>query len=133
MLDRVSEAGAEASLEDARVVVVGGRGIGGPEGLGVVEELAALLHGVVGATRASVDAGWVPYARLMRDGVRRVSMEDYVAAAYLGGLSRSRILLRHVLPNTVRPTVAFAAIDMMHSYFARAPRPRRPIIRSLYF
>jgi len=63
VVERVAEAGAEASLEDARVVVVGGRGIGGPEGFELVEELAALLGGVVGATRASVDAGWIAYAR----------------------------------------------------------------------
>jgi electron transfer flavoprotein alpha subunit len=63
VIDRVAEAGAEASLEEARVVVVGGRGVGSPEGFAVVEELAAVLGGVVGATRASVDAGWIAYAR----------------------------------------------------------------------
>jgi electron transfer flavoprotein alpha subunit len=63
VLERVAEAGAEASLEDARAVVVGGRGIGGAEGFGLVDELAGLLGGVVGATRASVDAGWIAYAR----------------------------------------------------------------------
>ena len=63
VVDRVAEAGAEASLEEARVVVVGGRGVGGPEGFAVVEDLASLLGGVVGATRASVDAGWIAYAR----------------------------------------------------------------------
>jgi electron transfer flavoprotein alpha subunit len=63
VLDRVAESGAQASLEEARVVVVGGRGVGGPEGFAVVDELAGLLGGVVGATRASVDAGWIAYAR----------------------------------------------------------------------
>ena len=63
VLDRVSEAGAEASLEEARIVVVGGRGVGSPDGFGIVEDLAGLLGGVVGATRASVDAGWIAYAR----------------------------------------------------------------------
>jgi electron transfer flavoprotein alpha subunit len=63
VLDRVAEAGAEASLEEARVVVVGGRGVGSPEGFQIVQDLAAELGGVVGATRASVDAGWIPYAR----------------------------------------------------------------------
>jgi electron transfer flavoprotein alpha subunit len=63
IIDRVAEAGAVASLEEARVVVVGGRGVGGPEGFALVDELAALLGGVTGASRASVDAGWIPYAR----------------------------------------------------------------------
>jgi len=63
VLERVAESGAEASLEEARIVVVGGRGVGSPEGFGIVQDLAAELGGVVGATRASVDAGWIPYAR----------------------------------------------------------------------
>jgi electron transfer flavoprotein alpha subunit len=63
IIDRVAEAGAEVSLEEARVVVVGGRGVGGPAGFALVDELAALLGGVTGASRASVDAGWIPYAR----------------------------------------------------------------------
>jgi electron transfer flavoprotein alpha subunit len=63
VLDRVEESGGQASLEEARVVVVGGRGVGSPEGFGIVEDLAGLLGGVVGATRASVDAGWIAYAR----------------------------------------------------------------------
>jgi electron transfer flavoprotein alpha subunit len=63
VLDRVAEAGAEVSLEEARIVVVGGRGVGGPEGFGLVDQLSSLLGGVTGASRAAVDAGWIPYAR----------------------------------------------------------------------
>ena len=86
VLDRVAEAGAEASLEDARIVVVGGRGVGSPDGFAVVEELAALLGGVVGATRASVDAGWVPYARQIGQTGRTVKPSLYLGLGVSGAM-----------------------------------------------
>jgi electron transfer flavoprotein alpha subunit len=86
VLDRVAEAGAEASLEDARVVVVGGRGVGSPEGFAVVEDLAGLLGGVVGATRASVDAGWVPYARQIGQTGRTVKPALYLGLGVSGAM-----------------------------------------------
>jgi electron transfer flavoprotein alpha subunit len=86
VLDRVAEAGAAASLEDARVVVVGGRGVGSPEGFGMVEELATLLGGVSGATRASVDAGWVPYARQIGQTGRIVKPALYLGLGVSGAM-----------------------------------------------
>jgi electron transfer flavoprotein alpha subunit len=59
VLDKVKEEVAGIRLEDAKVVVCGGRGIGGPEGFGQLEELAKLLGGAVGATRPPCDSGWV--------------------------------------------------------------------------
>ena len=84
VLDRVSEAGAEVALEDARVVVVGGRGVGGAEGFGLVEELAGVLGGVVGATRVPVDAGWVPYSRQIGQTGRVVRPALYVGLGVSG-------------------------------------------------
>jgi electron transfer flavoprotein alpha subunit len=86
VLDRVEEAGAQVSLEDAGVVVVGGRGVAGPEGFGVVEELAELLGGVAGATRASVDAGWVPYARQIGQTGRMVKPKLYLGLGVSGAM-----------------------------------------------
>ncbi|HEX5826073.1 MAG TPA: electron transfer flavoprotein subunit alpha/FixB family protein [Candidatus Limnocylindrales bacterium] len=86
VLERVEEAGAEASLEEARIVVVGGRGVGGPEGFGIVEQLAAELGGVVGATRASVDAGWVPYARQIGQTGKAVKPALYLGLGVSGAM-----------------------------------------------
>ncbi len=86
VLDRVEEAGAAASLEDAKVVVVGGRGVGSTEGFAVVEELAEVLGGVVGATRASVDAGWVPYARQIGQTGRIVKPALYLGLGVSGAM-----------------------------------------------
>ncbi len=86
VLDRVAEAGAEASLEEARIVVVGGRGVGSPEGFAVVTELAALLGGVVGATRASVDAGWIPYARQIGQTGKVVKPSLYLGLGVSGAM-----------------------------------------------
>ena len=86
VLDRVAAAGAEASLEEARIVVVGGRGVGSPEGFAVVTELAALLGGVVGATRASVDAGWIPYARQIGQTGKVVKPSLYLGLGVSGAM-----------------------------------------------
>ena len=86
VLERVAEAGAAVSLEEARVVITAGRGIGGPEGFAVADELAELLGGVVGATRASVDAGWIPYARQIGQTGKIVKPALYVGLGVSGAM-----------------------------------------------
>jgi len=62
MVEQAHEESEGPSIEDAEVVVAGGRGLGGPENFTLVEQLAKARGGAVGATRAVVDAGWYPYS-----------------------------------------------------------------------
>jgi len=86
VLDRVSEAGAAAPIEEARIIVSGGRGVGGPEGFGLVEQLASALGGAVGATRAAVDSGWIPYSQQIGQTGKIVKPELYLALGISGAI-----------------------------------------------
>lgn len=78
--------GGEADLPAARVVVAAGRGIGGPENLPLLEELAAALGGVVGASRAVTDAGWLPHDRQIGSSGVTVNPKLYVACGISGAI-----------------------------------------------
>lgn len=99
VVERKIEAVAGVKLEDARVVVTGGRGIGGPDGFKQLEELARVLKGALGASRPACDNKWVSDSLQVGLTGKIVSPDLYIAVAvsgssqHLSGCSGSRVIV----------------------------------------
>jgi electron transfer flavoprotein alpha subunit len=86
MVTRGEQRGADVNIEDADILVAGGRGLGKAEGFEALEELAGALGGAVAATRAVVDAGWYSYAAQIGQTGKTVSPKLYLAAGISGAI-----------------------------------------------
>jgi electron transfer flavoprotein alpha subunit len=86
MVQRGEQRGADVNIEDADILVAGGRGLGKAEGFQLCEDLAEALGGAVAATRAVVDAGWYPYAAQIGQTGKTVAPKLYLAAGISGAI-----------------------------------------------
>lgn len=91
--------GETVDLENAEIIVSGGRGVGGPEGFAPVRALASALGATVGASRAAVDSGWIPAAHQVGQTGKTVAPKLYIACGisgaiqHLAGMSGSDVIV----------------------------------------
>jgi electron transfer flavoprotein alpha subunit len=99
VLEVITDAGEMVNLAEAEIIVSGGRGLGDPKNFALIEDLARVLGGAVGSSRAAVDAGWIEYSHQVGQTGKTVGPKIYIACGisgavqHLAGMSSSDIII----------------------------------------
>lgn len=132
LLESMEEAGSAVKIEEADIIVAGGRGLGNPEGFQLLQELAQVMGAAVGASRPVVDAGWIEYPHQVGQTGKTVSPKVYIAAGISGAIQhlagmRSSDVIIAINRNPEAPIFKAATYGLVGDLFQIIPALTREL------